>query len=85
MTEDAEIPLTGGERTAVTRRGSVLREAGPWARSVHALLRHLRVVGFEGAPRVVGDGFEEHDREVLTYTDGKVINPAPWSDEAIWN
>lgn len=31
MTEDAEIPLTGGERTAVTRRGSVvLREAGPW-------------------------------------------------------
>ncbi|WP_164832927.1 phosphotransferase [Sinorhizobium meliloti] len=85
MTEDAEIPLTGGERTAVTRRGSVvLREAGPWTRSVHALLRHLREVGFEGAPCVVGDGFDEHGREVLTYIDGKVINPTPWSDEAIW-
>lgn len=78
MTEDAEIPLTGGERTAVTRRGSVvLREAGPWTRSVHALLRHLREVGFEGAPCVVGDGFDEHGREVLTYIDGKVINPTP--------
>jgi Tol biopolymer transport system component len=35
---------------------------------VHALLRHLESVGFEGAPRVVG--FDDSGREVLTYVDG---------------
>jgi hypothetical protein len=40
-------------------------------------------VGFEGAPRVVGEGFDEHGREVLTYVEGEVIHPATWSDEAI--
>jgi hypothetical protein len=68
----------------VLRRGGiVVRETGPWARSVHALLRHLEQVGFEGAPRVVGEGFDEHGREVLTYVDGEVVHPTPWPDQAI--
>ncbi|WEX74015.1 phosphotransferase [Sinorhizobium numidicum] len=85
MTKEADaIPLAGGERTVVIRRGGiVVRETGPWARSVHSLLRHLHEVGFAGAPRVVGDGFDEQGREILTYIEGEVINPAPWSDEAI--
>src|SRR5262245_34523780 len=34
-------------------------------------------------PQVVGDGFDEQGREVLTYIEGEIINPTPWSDEAI--
>jgi hypothetical protein len=85
MTKDADAePLTGGGRTAVARRGDVvIRDTGPWARSVHALLRHLHEAGFAGAPRVVGDGFDEKRRELLSYIEGEVINPAPWSDEAM--
>lgn len=61
----------------------VLRQTGAWAPSVHALLRHLHGIGFAGAPRVVGDGFDERGREVLTFIEGDVINPAPWSDDGI--
>ncbi|WP_143348210.1 phosphotransferase [Ensifer adhaerens] len=79
-----DTPLSGGGRTAVSRRGAVvLRETGPWAPSVHALLRHFEVAGFDGAPRVVGSGFDEAGREMLTYVEGDILAPAPWSDEAI--
>jgi Phosphotransferase enzyme family len=82
--EPADLPLAGGGRTAVVRRGgTVLRQTGPWAPSVHALLRHLERVGFIGAPRVVGQGFDRRGREVLSYVEGEIIAPAPWSDEAI--
>lgn len=78
------MPLQGGERTVVLRRGDfVLREAGAWTPSVHALLRHLDAEGFDAAPRVVGGGFDEQGREVLTYVEGEVINPAPWTDAAM--
>jgi hypothetical protein len=80
--EAEEMPLAGGDRSAVVRRGNVvLRETGPWAPTVHALLRHLEQVGFEGAPRVVG--FDERGREILTYVEGEVVNPAPWTDSGI--
>lgn len=80
----SEARLAGGGRTTVLRRGSmVFRETGPWAPAVHALLRHLERAGFDGAPRVVGAGFDAAGREVLTYVEGEVINPAPWTDEAI--
>jgi len=79
-----EQRLTGGERTVVLRRGgTVIREAGPWTPSIHALLRHFEWVGFAGVPRVVGSGFDEHGREVLTFLEGEIINPAPWTDDAI--
>jgi phosphotransferase family enzyme len=85
VTDEAEeVPLPGGGRTALVRRaGIVARQTGPWARSVHALLRHLEKVGFEGAPRIVGDGFDEQGRELLTYVEGDVINPTPWTDTGI--
>jgi hypothetical protein len=82
--EDEPTPLAGGGRTAVSRHGKVvIRETGPWARSVHSLLLHLQEVGFAGAPRVVGDGFDGQGREILPYIEGDVINPAPWTDDAI--
>jgi len=37
---------------------------------VHALLRHLERVGFEGAPRLLG--VDEQGREILTYISGEV-------------
>src|SRR5262245_35293064 len=85
MTKETDAtPLAGGGRTAVTRRGGVvIRETGRWDRSVHLLLRHLDEVGFAGAPRVAGGGFDKQGREVLTYIEGDVINPTPWTDEAI--
>jgi hypothetical protein len=84
MTDSEEVPLEGGERTTVLRRGDlVLREAGPWTASVHTVLRHLEAQGFDAAPRLAGSGFDERGREVLSYVEGEVINPAPWSDAAM--
>jgi len=84
-TADAdEVPMTGGGRTAVTRRENVVfRDAGPWAPTVHLLLRHLERVGFMGAPRVVGTGFDDRGREMLTYIPGGFVHPGPWSDDAM--
>jgi hypothetical protein len=81
---DREIALNGGGRTAVTRKGGVVfRETGPWALSVHALLRHLEDAGFTGAPRIVGSGFDAKGRETLTYIEGTFVHPRAWSDEGL--
>ena len=75
----AEIPLLGGtaNRGLVHRVGNTVRRPlRPSATGVHALLRHLEDVGFDGAPRVLG--VDEHGREVLSYVAGDaVIAPAP--------
>ena len=66
------------------RRGdTVLKETGPWASTVHALLRHLEAVGFEGSPRVVGTGFDESGREVVTFLEGESAHPHAWTEEAL--
>lgn len=80
---DEAIPLSGGgesksllHHTAVYRRGQVvIRETGPWGTTVHSLLRHLEAVGFAGAPRVVGSGFDANGRETLTYLEGEFMHP----------
>ena len=65
---------------AVYRRGNVVvRETGPWAGAVHALLRHLELVGFAGAPRIVGSGFDAAGRETLSFIEGEFTQPGPWS------
>ena len=68
---------------AQRRQDVVLRTAGPWSRSVLALLKHLEAVGFEGAPRPVGDGFDADGREAVTYISGTSPHPSAWSDEAV--
>lgn len=50
--------------------GTVRRGTGAWTAGVHALLRHLERVRFDGAPRVLG--FDAQGREVLTYVPGDV-------------
>jgi len=58
------------------RRGDrVYRESGPWTDAVHALLRHLHVVGFTGAPYPIG--LDETGHEVLTYIEGQAAH-MPW-------
>jgi hypothetical protein len=76
-----EVPLLGGtaNRGRVHRVGdTVRRPLRPTTPAVHALLRHLADVGFDGAPRVLGvDGA---GREVLTYVPGRAVTapPEPW-------
>jgi len=76
----SEEILEGGGRNAVVRVGDVVhRGTGPWARTVHGLLRHLEAVGFEGAPRVVGTGFDEKGRETLSYVEGATPPKYQWA------
>jgi hypothetical protein len=71
----AEIPLSGGNMSSgVVRVGdTVRRPAGPWTPAVHALLAHLHLAGFHGAPRPLG--VDEQGREVLTFLPGTVAWP----------
>jgi hypothetical protein len=67
---DREETLTGGFISAVTKVGdTVRRPTGPWTPAVHALLRHLEALGFDGAPRVFG--IDGQGREVLSYVTGE--------------
>jgi Ser/Thr protein kinase RdoA (MazF antagonist) len=76
---------SNGQPTATIRQGDrVLRPAGPWTPTVHALLRHLERVGFPAAPRVVGDGYDDQGREVLTWLPGRIAHPRPYTDAQIW-
>lgn len=79
----AEVSLVGG-RSTVTKRGNVVfRQAAPWSQTTVALLRHLEAEGFEHAPRVIGNGFDERGREMLTFVEGESPHPYPWSDDAL--
>ena len=74
----------GGPSLVVRHDDTILRPVQPWTPTIHALLRHLEAVGFTGAPRVVGDGYDGRGNEVLTFVEGEVRHPHPWSDDAIW-
>lgn len=80
------LPGPDGQPSRVFRRGgTVLRPAGRWTPAVHALLRHLERAGFAGSPRVVGDGYDDQGREVLTFIEGTFVHPRAWSDDGIWH
>lgn len=68
--------LQGGVANAgaVVRRGNhVLRPSNPNTATIHALLRHLRSAGFEGASYPIG--VDDDGRERLEYIDGEVGFP----------
>lgn len=78
-------PPSTFEHTVVRRRGDVVaRSAKPWTPTVHALLRHLEDVGFEGAPHVVGSGFDEDGDETLQWIEGEVHGRGQRTVEACW-
>lgn len=91
--EEASVLTTGVGAVAGLQRPThgndppwrrVLRPAGPWTPAVHALLRHLEQVGFSAAPRVVGDGYDDQGREVLTWIPGRILHPRPYTEEQVW-
>jgi hypothetical protein len=48
--QDTVMP--GGRTAGAIRSGdTVVRPGGSWTPAVHAVLRHLEAVGFDGAPR----------------------------------
>jgi hypothetical protein len=74
----AEVPLLGGDVSeGVVRVGdTVRRPLGPNSAVIHAVLRHLERVGFDGAPRLLG--VDARGREVLSYVEGEVAGrPRP--------
>ncbi|MCB2174479.1 MAG: aminoglycoside phosphotransferase family protein [Actinomycetales bacterium] len=75
--DDEEVPLVGGDVTEGLVRvgGTVRRPLGEQADRVHAVLRHLESVGFDGAPRFLG--IDERGRETLTFVEGEVAG-RPW-------
>ena len=70
-----EERLTGGLISTVAKVGDTVRRGiGPWTPAVHALLRYLEGLGFDGAPRVLG--FDEMGREILSFVPGEVPDRA---------
>jgi Phosphotransferase enzyme family len=76
--DEAEIPLIGGDVTeGVVRIGNTVRRPlQTTSPLVHALLKHLEAVGFDGAPRFLG--VDDRGREILTFIEGEVaLRPRP--------
>jgi hypothetical protein len=76
----SEVTLPGGNTTGAVLIGDVVHKpASPWTSTVHALLRHLEEVGFDGAPRALG--VDDQGREMLTYLPGGTVgDQAPWPE-----
>ncbi|HEX6519745.1 MAG TPA: phosphotransferase, partial [Streptosporangiaceae bacterium] len=82
---EPEVPLPGGDVTEGVVRvgGTVRRPVQENSPLVHALLKHLESVGFDGAPRFLG--IDARAREVLTFIEGEVAGrprPAWIADES---
>ena len=76
-------PKSPTHHKEVYRYGDVvIRETGPWAPTVHSLLRHLERVGFP-ASRLVGSGFDELGRETVRYIEGEFMDSGPWTLEGV--
>ncbi|MGZ6897403.1 MAG: hypothetical protein ACXVJZ_08205, partial [Acidimicrobiia bacterium] len=85
MQGETESALEGGWQSDARRVGDVvLRSAKPQSRTVIALLKHLESVGFDAAPRPIGDGFAPDGREQLAYIEGESPHPHAWSEESAW-
>ena len=77
MSENETFLLGGRTTHAVVRVGeTVRRPPSPNAEFVRSLLRHLEFVGFDGAPRYLGN--DESGREIFSYVPGSV--PAELGD-----
>jgi hypothetical protein len=72
--------LDGGMTEVVRRGATVVRAAGSWTPTIHALLRHLRARGVDWVPEPLG--VDPDGREVLTFLPGDV--PAYPLPAAVW-
>ncbi len=79
-----EQPLVGGVSNSglVVRVGdTVHRPQTSRSTAVHILLQHLERVGFDGAPRYVGQ--DDMGREVLSYVEGRAAAKEPHEQWAL--
>jgi len=82
--DETETRFADGNLSDVVRVGDTFRRAaGPWSPAVHALLRHLEAVGFDGAPRFLG--IDKRGREVLSFVQGATLRPdiPDWSEDLL--
>lgn len=78
------MPGSGSQVSRASLSGGVVyRDGGPWSRSVLAFLRHLEQAGFDGAPRVVGDGIAPDGREMVSYIEGSSPQPHAWAEDSV--
>ena len=78
---EREIRLHGGDINPVVRVGDTVRRP-PEPDHVRQLLLWYEQVGFEGAPRFLGE--DEQGREILSFVEGEPgFAPVPSSDEVI--
>ncbi len=76
MDEVTEQRLGGGQTRGIVRiGGTVRRPLHGRSEFVHAVLRHLEQVRFEGTPRFLGS--DEQGREMLTFIEGEVVAWSP--------
>ena len=75
MTKE-ELPAGHGGRQVFRSERGVHRSRVPWTPTVHAFLRHVEAMGFEGAPRVIGIDDEGH--EILSFIEGEVLARPSW-------
>src|SRR4051794_37972684 len=81
---EQETRFADGNLSDVVRVGDTVRRVpGTWSLAVHALLRHLESVGFDGAPRFLG--IDARGREVLSFVAGETVRPdiPDWSEELL--
>ncbi len=65
--------LDGGRSNKIARiDGAVHRPAGAWTPHIHTFLKHIRSVGFTGAPEPIG--FDATGNEIVSYISGEVSN-----------
>ena len=75
---DEERLIGGNTHAEVVRVGNTVRRpTGDWTPGVHALLQHLDVLGYDGAPKL--RGVDEQGREILSYVSGTVVWPDHFS------
>jgi hypothetical protein len=73
---DGWEPMSGGSVSTVARKGDVVRrQLTPTSPSIHALLEHLEVQGFDHAPRFLG---VEDDYEFLSFVPDELKPPRTW-------
>jgi Ser/Thr protein kinase RdoA (MazF antagonist) len=65
---EEETALPANVSAVVQVGDTIRRSTGPWSPAVHAVLRYLEQVGFDGAPRFLG--IDDQGREVLTRLEG---------------
>jgi hypothetical protein len=82
-TQHEELLAGGVSNSGLVVRvgGTVHRPQSPRSPAVHAVLQHLERVGFEGAPRYLGQ--DDQGREVLSYIEGSAATKEPREDWAL--